>query len=179
MPTLSSRILSVWLEHAVPSSLEDMVTYQKALAQVDNFASRLDALHWPGADSLHDWVANAPRIWLNKRRETSLDWVRNHVALGLGKPQLAERVEKRMVAREEGNHISGTGALATQDWDAAWDSGDDQNDKEGSPPVSETPSGSTNRHSLEEERNFSVCLVVQSLAQVLCILCHLNVHPGH
>lgn len=161
MPTLSNRILSVWLEHAVPSSLDDMVSYQKALAQVNSFASRLDSLRWPGADSLHDWVANAPRIWLNKRRETSLDWVRNHVALGLGKPQLAERVERRMVAREEGNHISTTGTLATQDWDAAWDSGDEQDEKESSHLASETPSGSTNRHSLEEERNYSVCLAVQ------------------
>jgi centromere/kinetochore protein ZW10 len=156
MPTISSRILSVWLENEVPSSLDDMINYQKSLAQVDNFASKLDSLDWPGADSLHDWVANAPRIWLNKRRETSLDWVRNHVALGLGRPQMAERTEKRMVGREDGNHISATGTLVTQDWDAAWDSGDE---KEDVAPVPEIPNGSNNRHSLEEERNYTVSLM--------------------
>lgn len=83
MPVLSTRILEVWLDTAVPSSLEDMVDYQKALAQVGDFASTLDSLKWPGADTLHDWVSSAPRIWLNKRRETTLDWTRNQLSLGM------------------------------------------------------------------------------------------------
>lgn len=70
------------LDTAVPSSLNDMVAYQKALAQVLEFANRLDDLRWPGADSLHDWVTNAPKIWLSKRRETALDWTRNQFSLG-------------------------------------------------------------------------------------------------
>lgn len=82
MPIISSRILEDWLDTAVPASLDDMVDYQKALAHVSDFASTLDSLSWPGADGLHDWVANAPKIWLNKRRETALDWTRNQLSIG-------------------------------------------------------------------------------------------------
>lgn len=82
MPILSARILEVWLDTAVPASLDDMVDYQKALALVGDFAGKLDGLKWPGADSFHDWVSNAPKIWLAKRRETTLDWTRNQLSFG-------------------------------------------------------------------------------------------------
>jgi centromere/kinetochore protein ZW10 len=59
-----------------------MVDYQKALAQVSEFATKLDLLKWPGVEGLHDWVTNAPKIWLNKKRETALDWTRNQFSLG-------------------------------------------------------------------------------------------------
>jgi centromere/kinetochore protein ZW10 len=82
MPTLSNRIKEVWLDTAVPSSLDDMIDYQKALAQVDDFATKLDSLDWPPVHGFHDWVSNSSKIWLNKKRETSLDWTRNQLSLG-------------------------------------------------------------------------------------------------
>lgn len=82
MPTLSARIKEVWLDTAVPSSLDSMREYQKALAQVHEFAEVLRALKWPGVDSFNDWVSNVPRIWLAKKREDALDWVRNSLSLG-------------------------------------------------------------------------------------------------
>jgi hypothetical protein len=51
-----------------------------------------------------------------------------------------------MVARDEGLHIAATGNVVTQDWDAAWDS-DDQQETIVPPGV--------NRTSLEEERKLS------------------------
>jgi centromere/kinetochore protein ZW10 len=63
--------------------------------------------------------------------------------IGLGMPQLAERVEKRMVALEERENIMTTGTAVTQEWDAAWDS--DGESKEES-------SEGRNRHSVDEER---------------------------
>lgn len=83
MPPLSTRILEVWLDTAVPASLDDMVDYQKALAQVGGFASKLESLKWPGSDTFNDWVSNAPKIWVNKRKETALDWTRNQLSLGI------------------------------------------------------------------------------------------------
>lgn len=83
MPALSARITEGWLERGVPSSLNSMVEYQKTLIQVNNFADKLEALNWPGVDLFSDWVVNAPKIWLNKRRETALNWTRNHLALGV------------------------------------------------------------------------------------------------
>lgn len=82
MPDLSVHVKEAWLDAAVPSSLEDMADYQKALAQVKNFAAMLRTLDWPGVDTFNDWVANAPKIWLAKRREDSLDRVRNGLSLG-------------------------------------------------------------------------------------------------
>lgn len=82
MPNLSARIKEDWLDTAVPSSLDDMVDYQKALAQVDDFAAKLQMLDWPGVSSFNDWVSNSPKIWLAKRRESALDWVRNELSLG-------------------------------------------------------------------------------------------------
>jgi centromere/kinetochore protein ZW10 len=101
MPPMSRYILDDWLYTAVPASLDDMVDYQKTLALVHDFACKLDLLRWPGSEAFHDWVSSAPRIWLNKCRETALDWTRNQISLGIGNPIVAERVEKQMVARQE------------------------------------------------------------------------------
>ena len=82
MPKLCSHIKETWLDSAVPASLQDMTAFRKAIALVQVFADNLKALKWTGAEELHDWVANAPRIWLTKRRETALDWTRNQLSLG-------------------------------------------------------------------------------------------------
>ncbi|PBP25192.1 centromere kinetochore protein [Diplocarpon rosae] len=153
MPQLSARILEVWLDTAVPASLGDMVDYQKALAQVGDFASKLENLGWPGAHSFNDWVTNAPKIWVNKRRETTLDWTRNQLSLGIGTPQIAERVEKQMVARDEGDHIVASGTAVSQDWDDAWSDDGEHASENGDNSPNQFSNGSTrHRKSLEEER---------------------------
>jgi centromere/kinetochore protein ZW10 len=82
MAKVCSQIKESWLDSAVPVSLDDMIAFRKAIAMVNVFADNLEALKWSGAGELHDWVTNAPRIWLTKRRETSLDWTRNQLSLG-------------------------------------------------------------------------------------------------
>jgi protein transport protein DSL1/ZW10 len=82
MPKLCSKIKETWLDSAIPASLDDMTAFRKAIALVQVFANNLKTLQWTGADELQEWVMNAPRTWLTKRRETSLDWIRNQVALG-------------------------------------------------------------------------------------------------
>lgn len=82
MPGLATHVKEVWLDAAVPSTLDNMPDYQKSLAQVSDFAEVLKSLEWPGVDSFNDWVQHAPRIWLAKRREDSLDEVRNGLSLG-------------------------------------------------------------------------------------------------
>jgi len=82
MPSLSAQIKETWLDTAVPVSLDSMVDYQKALAQAGDFALKLKSLNWPGTMDFNNWVTSAPKTWLNKRRESSLDWVRNELALG-------------------------------------------------------------------------------------------------
>jgi centromere/kinetochore protein ZW10 len=82
MPELSSKIIDTWLDMSIPTSLESMVDYQKALAQAEAFGMTLESLHWPGANVFQDWVSGAPKHWLKKRKDSSLDWIRNELALG-------------------------------------------------------------------------------------------------
>lgn len=83
MPDLTEIIIGTWLESSVPTSLDDMDDYQKALGRTSEFADNLRALGWPGAERFDEWVSSAARIWLTKKRETSLDRVRNALALGM------------------------------------------------------------------------------------------------
>ena len=69
---------------------------------------------------------------------------------------MAERIESRMVAREDGAHITSTGNMGSQDWDDAWDSDEDEkpagNENQASTPM-------RNRHSIEEERRDSETII--------------------
>jgi centromere/kinetochore protein ZW10 len=67
-----------------------------------------------------------------------------HVIIGVGIPQRAEHTERRMVGRDEGRQIASTGNMVTQEWDAAWES----EEEEPLPP-------GTNKASLEEQRRVS------------------------
>ncbi|KAA8575868.1 hypothetical protein EYC84_004955 [Monilinia fructicola] len=141
MPDLSEVIIGTWLESSVPTSLNDMVDYQKALAQTSEFAETLESLKWPGADEFHDWVAGAPKIWLTKKRETALDSVRNALALGVGQILEAKRVEMRMVTRDDGMHVASSGETVKDDW--GW--GDEDEEEETQPVI-------RHRASFDEER---------------------------
>ena len=83
MPIIFTRLKEQWLDPAVPSSMEYMDEYQQSLAQVNEFAATLGSLNWPAADDLYNWVSNAHKIWLSKRKETALDLTRNQLILGM------------------------------------------------------------------------------------------------
>jgi centromere/kinetochore protein ZW10 len=92
------------------------------------------------------WVSNAPKIWLNKRRETALDWTRNQLALGVGEPLAATHVETRMVPKKEAL-IEPPGVTVQEDWNSDWGS-DEQNEEEEKEGSGDIPK---NRESLDEE----------------------------
>lgn len=82
MPPLCDRIKELWLDSAVPTSLDDLMEYQRALLQVADFVSHLEDLKWPGAWTLNEWVSTAAKNWLDKRKANALDWTRNQLSLG-------------------------------------------------------------------------------------------------
>ncbi len=82
MPPLTTRILESWLDTAIPVDLNDTMEYQKTLALVSEFTEKLVSMKWPGMDGFLDWVQNAPKIWLNKKREKSLEWTRDLFSQG-------------------------------------------------------------------------------------------------
>jgi len=83
MPTLVRRIRELWLDRAIPASLDDeeQEQYYASLKLVKHIADKMDALNWPGTDILHEWHEKAPKNWLSNRREVELESTRNQVRL--------------------------------------------------------------------------------------------------
>lgn len=121
MRRLISQLISGWLLPLVPSSLDGMLEFQEMLAQVLRLADVVESVGWHGKTDLLDWVDQAPRIWLTKRRETSLDKVRTLLARGLGKAKKVERLETEVVEPED-EMFRGKGE---DDWNAEWSDGED------------------------------------------------------
>lgn len=146
MPEVVSRIISVWLDSAVPASLQEMEKFEEIMAAARQFCARLEELKFSGFNELQDWVENAPRVWLAKCRETALDTVRTRLSEGLGSPKQVERVEKQMVSRAEGQGLVAAPATAAaasaedDDWGAAWDDEGEQPDD----PAREPSQANTN-----------------------------------
>lgn len=142
MPEVASRIISVWLDSAVPASLKEMDRFESVMARAKQFCARLSELNFTGFNELQEWVEDAPKVWLAKCRETALDTVRLRLSQGLGAPKQVERVEKQMVSRAEGQELAAVSTTAAaaedEDWGAAWDDDGDQQDdipaEESQPP---------------------------------------------
>lgn len=122
MPSLTSQLISQWLLPSVPSSLDGMLEFQAILAQVLRLAEVVDSVGWQGKPDLLGWVDQAPRVWLTKRRETSLDKVRTLLSSGLGKVKKVERIETEVVAPEDDTL---RGKVGEDDWNAEWSDGED------------------------------------------------------
>jgi centromere/kinetochore protein ZW10 len=82
MPELSARLKEFWLDTAVPSSVDEVSEYQQSVFQVHEFANNLESLCWPGWEAFQNWTREAPKLWINKRRETALDWIRTQLEVG-------------------------------------------------------------------------------------------------
>lgn len=141
IPEIVSRIISMWLDSAVPASLKQMGLFESIMAIAKRFCARLTELKFAGFNELQDWVEDAPKVWLAKCRETALDTVRTRLSEGLGSSKQVERIEKQMVSRAEGQELAAAPATAAaaedDDW-AAWDDeGDQQEDESQNVPPQE------------------------------------------
>lgn len=126
MPKLTTLVKETWLESSVPVSLDDMTNFRKTIAIVQVFAETITRLGWDGDSELHEWVESAPRLWVAKRRETSLDYIRRQLARGIGMTRRVERTETQIITESEEEQIVPNGETAQLDegedhgWDAAW-----------------------------------------------------------
>ena len=121
MPSLTTRLISDWLSPSIPPDLDGMVDFQAILAVVLDYADKVESYGWHGKNDLVEWVERAPRVWLNRRRETSLDRVRRLLVRGLGNAKTVERIETQVVTREDDLF---TGNKGGDDWDAGWSDND-------------------------------------------------------
>ncbi|KAF7558063.1 hypothetical protein G7046_g5889 [Stylonectria norvegica] len=124
MADVIPRLVTTWLNSAVPWSLKEMDTFQVMIRRAREFCEALEKHGYTGFGDLKDWVDNAPSIWLGKCRETTLDAVRAKLLNGIGASKQVEKVEKQMVSIAEGKKLTknpGAGANAeTTDWGADW-----------------------------------------------------------
>lgn len=121
LPETIHKITSVWLDSAVPSSLQDMDRFQEVIGSAKDFCARLTALGFSNLGGLQEWTEDAPRVWLSKCREAALDSVRVQLSRGLGSPKRVEKVEKQMVSESEGSQLVASGVTASADDDHGWD----------------------------------------------------------
>lgn len=145
MPKLTTLIKETWLDSAIPTSLEEMTEYRKAIALVQVFADTISNLGWEGADELHEWVEDAPRLWVTKRREASLDYTRRQLARGIGRKREVEKTETQTITESEEEQITanidGADDLDNHEWDAEWsDDGKDDAKETGEEKPSRTES---------------------------------------
>ncbi|KAI5358699.1 putative RZZ complex, subunit Zw10 protein [Septoria linicola] len=117
VPRINARLEDDWLSPAVPIDIEDMSAFQDLLTATTEFADQIDALQWQGSKALRDWVQQAPKTWLTKRREAVLGNVRNLVFSGLRDRKTVERTETQTVSKEDHAALRG-GDAAEDDWDA-------------------------------------------------------------
>ncbi|KAK4103858.1 hypothetical protein N658DRAFT_493324 [Parathielavia hyrcaniae] len=142
LPQTIHIVTSVWLDTAVPSSLQDMDEFQDVIKAAKEFCARLQDLGFTNLGSFQEWTVNAPTVWLLKCREAALDAVRTKLSQGLGAPKRVEKVEKQMVSKSEGKQLVASGATASADdggW-GAWDDGEQTGPEEATNGATEKPS---------------------------------------
>lgn len=82
LPEVINKITKVWLDSAVPATLQDMDKFQDVIAAAKGFRDKLKALGFTNLGDLQEWSDSAPRVWLSKCREAALGSVRVKLSQG-------------------------------------------------------------------------------------------------
>lgn len=120
IPALATRLEEQYLDACIPLHISEVSSFRHTLHSVEELADQVDEFGWHGSKTLHEWVQDAPRIWLTKRREAMLGDVRDLVFAGLSERKIVERVETRLMTKEDSAMVGGGGGRE-DDWDTAWD----------------------------------------------------------
>ncbi|KAL1840372.1 hypothetical protein VTJ49DRAFT_545 [Mycothermus thermophilus] len=146
LPDTTHKITTVWLDAAVPSSLQELDQFQEVADAARDFCGRLKALGFSNLDGLQEWTDNVPKVWLSKCREAALDSVRTKLSEGLGTCKRVEKVEKQMVSKAEGQQLVSTVAADSID-DHGWDA---WNDEEETAPEEPAPGETASKGAVQQ-----------------------------
>ncbi|KAK6354305.1 hypothetical protein TWF730_008715 [Orbilia blumenaviensis] len=136
-PAILNILMGSYLPNCIPTDLNHFNDFETLLEETISFEKYLSETGWLDGHGgeLGDWVSRAPRIWLNRRRESALDTLRQTFASGLGQRHRVERVER---VQEIGGVIAEAPKPieeAEDNWDTNWDVEiDDEEEKKLLPP---------------------------------------------
>jgi centromere/kinetochore protein ZW10 len=123
IPNLTNRLINTRLSSSVPPSLNELPAFEQLLEETKRFEEMLHEQQWMTDRDLSEWVDRAPKVWLAKRRESSLDSARKIVVLGVGETETVGRSETRTIDVEdgEGAFVAGVSDVAgVDDWNSGW-----------------------------------------------------------
>lgn len=126
IPSLSSKIIELWLSPAIPTDLEGLGQFEQMLDHVLKFTKNIESYEWRGQEELISWVNQAPRLWIARRRVDSLDQVRRILAASQGTTQQVERIEVEKVSGSDEALLENA---APDDWDAGWEEDNESGSK--------------------------------------------------
>ncbi|PYH73840.1 uncharacterized protein BO88DRAFT_380631 [Aspergillus vadensis CBS 113365] len=126
IPSLSSKIIELWLSPAIPTDLEGLGQFEQILDHVLKFTKNIEGYEWHGQEELISWVNQAPRLWIARRRVDSLDQVRRILAASQGTTQQVERIEVEKVSGSDEALLENA---APDDWDAGWEEDNESGSK--------------------------------------------------
>ncbi|PSK55172.1 hypothetical protein B9Z65_2561 [Elsinoe australis] len=89
------------LNAIVPVDIERLSGFDDTLTAVSRLSRTLSTTGWPGHDKVQEWIAAAPRVWLSRQREHTLQAVRTSLLSNLRQTKKAEKVETQVVSHEE------------------------------------------------------------------------------
>ncbi|KAL7273927.1 ribosome biogenesis protein ytm1 [Rhizina undulata] len=116
VPSLVTRLITMFLSYSVPSSLENLPAFETLLKETGAFEEHLHEIKWAQERDLQDWVSRAPRVWLAKRKETSLDGLRKMLGKGIGTVQVVERTETQKMSVKDGSIMTAASSTPKDEW---------------------------------------------------------------
>lgn len=136
-PAILNILMGSYLPSCIPTDLDHFNEFELVLKQTTAFEEYLSQTGWLDGHGgeLKDWVTRAPRIWLNRRRESALDSLRRTFSLGLGQRHRVERVERVQEINDVAAEVSKPIDDGEDNWDTNWDVEiEDEEEEEKKPP---------------------------------------------
>ena len=124
LPALTTQLTSTVLFPALPLSDPEIPAFDILLSATEDLADEIESFGWNGTQGLREWGSDVPTLWVGRMREKVLGEVRDAVFAGVGRQEVVERVERRIV-RAEGNggdieKADGENELEDE-WESAWE----------------------------------------------------------
>ena len=101
LPKIVTKLMLEWLDPAIPTELSGLDEFDVVRAEVSSLAQAIDSIGWPGAVQLAQWLEQASRAWITKRKGETLDAVRRIFVISKGATHQVERVEREKASTLE------------------------------------------------------------------------------